>query len=74
MCTLGSGCDLFQYTGTHCVYYPHLSLKDKSWYDLVEFTGKEETALYVLECRAGMELNIVANPDWVTKSTDGWKG
>ena len=56
------------------MYYPHLTIKDKSWIDMVEFTGKLETALYVLECGVGMELNIMPNPDWVTGSTDGWTG
>ena len=56
-----------------CTYYPHLSLKDKSLYDLLEFTNKPKDAVYVLQCAAGLETNYIEDNDFATHHIKDWK-
>ena len=57
-----------------CAYYPHLGLKSKSLFDLLEFTSNPRDAVYVLQCAAGMSTNVVENNDMITHHIDDWKG
>ena len=66
---------MFQYKdASMCSYFPHLSLKDKSLFDLLQFTGNPKDAVYVLECAAGIETNVVENNDWTTHHISDWTG
>ena len=54
-CSLGSGCDMFQYKATlTCQYFPHLRLKDKPLFELLTFSDNPKDAVYVLDCAAGI--------------------
>ena len=90
-CSLGTRCDMFQYKASaRCKYFPHLSMKDKSLYDVIQFTDDPKDAVYVMECasgrngqvisicwgtfNSGMETNFVPNNDLLTHYNADWTG
>ena len=63
---------MFTYdSGTgNCRFSPHQPLKHMDLYNVVEKTTAEETALYILQCSAGLE-NALPNSDFFTHDYGG---
>jgi len=62
---LGTACDMFEYSGGQCSFFPHRAFKRENLFNVIEpGNGKN---IYVLQCAAGQE-NIVTDSDLRLKS------
>lgn len=65
---MGSACDMFEYSGGTCTFFPHRAFKRENLFVVIEpGNGK---SMYVLHCSVGQE-NIVADSDLRLKSYKG---
>ena len=70
-CGLGSRCDMFFWNGT-CRFFPHLALKTFNLHEVLTYTAQPDHYVYVLQCAAGMEDNLLTGNDWFTEARGDW--
>ena len=70
---MASACDMFEYYAQSkmCRFLPHLSLKDKNLWDVMEIDSIGSASLFILTCGDSSVHNLLADSDLESQDLNG---